>query len=196
MFWWCQLWWQKRLTSQKHQKHAIPQSKVFFTDVFPKVVRRHELKPGDFIKRRVFCTWFLGLPDAEQANFLVSDEANFLLSGHVNTRNVVRYSLDRQGRPEDHAVEKVPYSPKIMAFCGMRTGLHHIFYFLGVCQKSYLRIRHLGGGYPPWFVNPKFVKKWNKNNVLGWFSSAKGGGYPFCKLCGDIFWCWVITFGG
>ena len=86
-----------------------------------KVVRRHELKPGDFVKRRNFCNWFLALPNAEQLNMLVSDEANFLLSGHVNSHNVVRYSLDRQGRPEQHATEKVAYSPKLMAFCGMRS---------------------------------------------------------------------------
>ena len=38
-----------------------------------KVVRRHELKPGDFVKRRNFCNWFLALPNAEQLNMLVSD---------------------------------------------------------------------------------------------------------------------------
>ena len=91
-----------------------------------KPIRRHELKQGDFEKRRTFCTWLLGLPDDEQLNFLVSDEANFLLSGHVNSHNVVRYSLDRGGRPEQHAVEKVAYSPKLMAFCGIRTEFHHI----------------------------------------------------------------------
>ena len=68
-----------------------------------KVVRRHELKPGDFVKRRNFCNWFLTLPNAEHLNMLVADEANFLLSGHVNSHNVVRYSLDRQGRTEQHA---------------------------------------------------------------------------------------------
>ena len=87
-----------------------------------KVIRRHELKPGDFVKRRAFCTWFIGLPAAEQLNMLVSDEANFLLSGHVNSHNVVRYSLDRMGRPEQHAVDKVAYSPKLMAFAGIRNG--------------------------------------------------------------------------
>ena len=79
------------------------------------------------MKRRAFCTWFIGLPAAEQLNMLVSDEANFLLSGHVNSHNVVRYSLDRMGRPEQHAVDKVAYSPKLMAFAGIRTsGFHNI----------------------------------------------------------------------
>ena len=92
-----------------------------------RVVRRHELKPGDFAKRRDFCNWFLALANQEQMNLLCSDEANFLLSGHVNSWNVVRYSEDRQGRPEQHAVERVAYSRKLMAFCGIRiTESHNI----------------------------------------------------------------------
>ena len=91
-----------------------------------RVVRRHELKPGDFAKRRDFCNWFLALPDQDQMNLLCSDEANFLVSGHVNSRNVVRYSEARQGRPEQHMVEKVAHSLKLMVFCGIRTEFHNI----------------------------------------------------------------------
>ena len=54
--------------------------------------------------------------------FLVSDEANFHVSGHVNSRNVVRYSLDRNGRPEQHVVEETAHSPKLMVFAGLREG--------------------------------------------------------------------------
>ena len=84
------------------------------------VVRRYELKPGDFERRRIFCRWFLSLEEEERMNFLVSDEANFEVSGHVNSRNVARYSLDRYGRPDQHVVEKVTHSQKAMVFAGLR----------------------------------------------------------------------------
>ena len=87
-----------------------------------KAVRRHALQPGDLEKRRRFCGWFLQLTDAEQARFLVSDEANFQLGGHVNSKNIVRYSLNRHGRPDQHVVEKVAFSAKLMVFCGIREG--------------------------------------------------------------------------
>ena len=54
--------------------------------------------------------------------FLVSDEANFQLGGHVNSKNIVRYTLNRHGRPDQHVVEKVAFSAKLMVFCGIREG--------------------------------------------------------------------------
>ena len=55
-----------------------------------RAVRRHELKQGDFAKRRNFSTWFLGQPEAEQLNLLVSDEANFLLrKAIVKTKEIL-----------------------------------------------------------------------------------------------------------
>merc|ERR1711884_730435 len=38
--------------------------------------------------------------------------------GHVNSCNVVRYPLDRNGRPEQHVVEETAHSPKWMVFAG------------------------------------------------------------------------------
>ena len=57
-----------------------------------KPMRRHELKPQDFARRLDFCTWIVTLTDQQIQEFLFSDEANFLLSGHVNSQNVRRYA--------------------------------------------------------------------------------------------------------
>ena len=90
-----------------------------------KPVRRHQLKPGDHARRLVFCRWIVSLTDQELREFLFSDEANFLLSGHVNSQNVRRYAPLKVsdpvhgGRPDHFVVDKPTFSQKIMVFCGV-----------------------------------------------------------------------------
>ena len=65
------------------------------------------------------------LTDQQLQEFLFSDEANFLLSGHVNSQNVRRYAPLRGtdplgGRPDHFTVDKPTFSEKLMVFCGIR----------------------------------------------------------------------------
>ena len=57
-----------------------------------KPVRRHQLEPADYQRRLNFCHWIVSLTDQELAQFLFSDEAMFMLSGHINSQNVRRYA--------------------------------------------------------------------------------------------------------
>ena len=90
-----------------------------------KPVRRHELKPGDPARRMVFCQWIVTLSDLELQEFLFSDEANFLVSGNVNSQNVRRYAPLKVsdpvngGRPDHFVVDKPTFSQKLMVFCGV-----------------------------------------------------------------------------
>ena len=91
-----------------------------------KPVRRHELKPQDLPRRMQFCTWLVTLTDQELQEFLFSDEANFLLSGHVNSQNIRRYAPLKAsdplngGRPDHFVVDKPTFSLKLMVFCGIK----------------------------------------------------------------------------
>ena len=90
--------------------------------------------------------------------FLVSDEANFHVSGHVNSRNVVRYPLDRNGRPEQHVVEETAHSPKLMVFAGPWDGnvfgysvfrnrnMNGVMYNLLLTQRVLLELKAFNGG--------------------------------------------------
>ena len=121
-------------------------------------MRRHKLEPGVPARRIAFCTWFLNLEDDEQMAFLVSDEANFHVSGHVNSRNVVRYPLDRNGRPEQHVVEETAHSPKLMVFAGPWDGnvfgysvfrnrnMNGVMYNLLLTQRVLPELKAFNGG--------------------------------------------------
>ena len=91
-----------------------------------KVVRRQLLKPADLPRREAFCIWILTLTDQQLLQFLFSDEAVFQQSGHVNSKNVVRYAPLKTsdhvngGRPAHLTNDRPTYSPKIMVFCGVR----------------------------------------------------------------------------
>ena len=56
-----------------------------------KPIRRQELKPQDLPRRLQFCQWLLTMTEAQLLEFLVSDEANFQLNGHVNSQNIRRF---------------------------------------------------------------------------------------------------------
>lgn len=92
-----------------------------------KPVRRHELINADYARRRAFCNWLLTRTDQELQKFLFSDEANFELSGYVNSQNVRRYSPLKSadpvhgGRPAHFVVDKPTNSTKLMVFCGLKS---------------------------------------------------------------------------
>ena len=58
-----------------------------------RIVRRQELLPADIPRRLIFCQWVLTLTDAQLLEMLFSDEANFKLSGSVNSQNVRRWHM-------------------------------------------------------------------------------------------------------
>ena len=58
-----------------------------------KPVRRQELKAQDMPRRLQFCQWLLTLTEQQLMEFLVSDEANFQLCGHVNSQNIRRFGI-------------------------------------------------------------------------------------------------------
>ena len=51
-----------------------------------KMIRRHNLKDGDYERRFRFCQWFLHQCNNRRflANFVIGDEAGFALNGAVN----------------------------------------------------------------------------------------------------------------
>ena len=85
-----------------------------------KAIRQQKLKDTDFPRRVAFCNWILPKSNEQLANFLFSDEANFDLSGNVNSQNVRMYAPSGSGRPENLVHEK-SVSQKLMVFCGIRT---------------------------------------------------------------------------
>ena len=67
--------------------------RILITDLhlYPYQIQiKQKLTPGDMRKRVTMCEWFCGKID-EDLDFLdnvwFSDEAHFLLSGHVNSKN-------------------------------------------------------------------------------------------------------------
>ena len=83
------------------------------------------MQPGDAEDRINFAAWYLSLSDEEQQNFCFSDEANFFLSGGVNSQNIRRYALPKNrggdGRPDDFVDPKVTSKHKIVVFCGLHS---------------------------------------------------------------------------
>ena len=66
---------------------------ILFTDLnmYPyRIQIKHKLTPDDMKKRVIMCHWFCNKIDAVPGfldNVWFSDEAHFLLSGHVNSKN-------------------------------------------------------------------------------------------------------------
>ena len=91
-----------------------------------KPIKRQKLTNADHPRRRAFCNWLLTRTDQQLQKFLFSDEANFELSGHVNTQNVRRYAPLKStdpvhgGRPTHFAIDKPTNSSKLMVFCGLK----------------------------------------------------------------------------
>ena len=75
------------------------------------------LEPQDLPRRMNFAQWIISLPEDQLLQFLFSDEANFELSGHVNTQNVRRYTEPvHGGRPTQFVFDKARHSTKLMGF--------------------------------------------------------------------------------
>ena len=55
---------------------------------------RHELREGDFVRRRDFCPWFAHQQRNSHflRNFVIGDEAGFSMNGKVNSHNVQQYA--------------------------------------------------------------------------------------------------------
>ena len=111
-----------------------------------KVHRRHELLPQDYQKRLDFCNWILTLTDDQLFKVVLSDEANFQLSGHVNSKNVVKYAPTKRsnpeegGHPENHVHDTPKFDKQIMVFCGVNvdgTFGYHTWVNHKVCGKDY-----------------------------------------------------------
>ena len=67
------------------------------------MIRRHNLKDGDYERRSRFCQWFLHQCNNRRflANFVIGDEAGFALNGAVNNHNVQMYAPANQA-PDFH----------------------------------------------------------------------------------------------
>lgn len=57
-----------------------------------RILRCHGLKPGDSQRRLAFCNWLTTRPQRFLREVVVVDEANFTMSGCVNTTNVRQYA--------------------------------------------------------------------------------------------------------
>ena len=62
------------------------------------MIRRHNLKDGDYEGRSCFCQWFLQQCNNQRflANFVIGDGAGFALNGAVNNHNVRMYAPANQ----------------------------------------------------------------------------------------------------
>ena len=75
--------------------------RILFTDLhlYPyRIQVKHKLSPDDMRKRVIMCQWFCNKIDDEPDfldNVWFSDEAHFLLSGHVNSKNNVFWGSSR-----------------------------------------------------------------------------------------------------
>ena len=91
-----------------------------------RMVRRQQLLAADMPRRLRFSQWILNRTDNQLKRLLFSDEANFELSGHVNSYNIRRYSQTKVydpvsgGRPDHFVHEKPTFSAKLMVFCGLK----------------------------------------------------------------------------
>ena len=68
-----------------------------------KMIRRHDLKDGDYERRSHFCYWFMHQCNNRRflANFVTGDKTGFALNGAVNSYNVRMYASVNQ-QPDFH----------------------------------------------------------------------------------------------
>ena len=80
---------------------------------------RHELKDGDYVRRRNFCEWFSNQKRNPRflANVVIGDEAAFCMNGEVNSHNV-RQCAPR-GAPPDFNYERRDERSKITVWMGI-----------------------------------------------------------------------------
>ena len=102
---------------------------------------RHELRDGDFARRRDFCRWF-----AEQQrnphflrNFVIGDEAGFSMNGEVNSHNVRQYA-PKGDRPDFTFVRRDERNKVTvwMGICGNGSILGPFFFRANVDGNAYL----------------------------------------------------------
>ena len=90
---------------------------------------KHKLTPDDMRKRVIMCQWFCDKIDAVQDfldNVWFSDEAHFLLSGHVNSKNNIFWGSTL---PE-HCLQRPLHSVKCTAWVAIsKHGIIGTFWF-------------------------------------------------------------------
>ena len=89
----------------------------------------HQLTPADMAKRTAMCEWFeeqLGADDDFLNNVWFSDEAHFLLSGHVNSQNNVYWGSEKH----DEVLQRPLHSEKCTVWAALsRHGIIGPFFF-------------------------------------------------------------------
>ena len=165
-----------------------------------KPVKRHELQAGDLPRRLAFCQWLVQLADDELLKIVTSDEASFLLNGHVNSQNVRCYAPLKSsdpingGRPDHFAVDHPTFSQKLMVFCGMkRDGTF--------CLKFFRNENLTGATYHrllQYHALPQ-LRAWNGGNLDGIYWQQDGQkGFLFenlvenCSCSKRLFKVWKI----
>ena len=165
-----------------------------------KPVKRHELQAGDLPRRLAFCQWLVQLADDELLKIVTSDEASFLLNGHVNFQNVRCYAPLKSsdpingGRPDHFAVDHPTFSQKLMVFCGMkRDGTF--------CLKFFRNENLTGATYHrllQYHALPQ-LRAWNGGNLDGIYWQQDGQkGFLFenlvenCSCSKRLFKVWKI----
>ena len=90
---------------------------------------KQELSPEDIIKRVDMCQWFQEQFDVDESfihNVWFSDEAHFLLSGHVNSKNNIHWGSS----PPDKVLTRPLHSAKVTVWAAIsRHGIIGPFFF-------------------------------------------------------------------
>ena len=104
------------------------------------MIRRHNLKDGDYGRRSRFCQWFLHQCNNRRflANFVIGDKTGFALNGTVNNHNVRMHAPVNQP-PDFHC--NVSDSQQKLTFWVGNDNLMGPFFFDGnVNGQSYLNL--------------------------------------------------------
>jgi len=89
-------------STRRNEAYISTYSRIVRYDLnwFPyRMRRRHEIKEGDYLRRRVFSQWFLGTFAGDQmGSIVIGDEATFCLNGQIN---IIKYA-PRGEMPDIH----------------------------------------------------------------------------------------------
>ena len=108
-----------------------------------KIIRRHNLKDGDYERRSLFCQWFLHQCNNRRflANFVIGDEAGFALNGAVNDHNERMYAPVNQAPDIHYNVNDSRQKLTVwVELCGNGDILGPFFFDGNVNGESYLTL--------------------------------------------------------
>ena len=108
-----------------------------------RMVRRHQLKDGDFERRTAFCEWFLQKHQNPNfiGNFVIGDEAGFAMNGRVSNQNIRMYAPKGQAPDFPYDVNECREKVTVwMGLCGNGRAVGPFFFEGNVNKEKYLEL--------------------------------------------------------